>query len=330
MAKEKTLVVYCAGGAGTNIGKLIEEQTKLKLNNNDKTPFAKVIVNYIDTSESNVRHVDSENIYLFEGIDGSGSERTRNKDTINDSIPDIILKMPPGDLNIIINSSAGGSGSVIGPMIASHLLKKDELVICMTTVSSNTLKHLKNTVNVLSTYETIARTRNKVLPLLLCNNGIESETNVNATICNAVQMLSILFSGKLDRLDSADLEHWINYNKVTSHDVGAVLLDISFGEMKIDKSHDEVCAVATIANSAETNTKFTARLVEYQTVGILPGYDNDQFKDHCLHFALIDGPIQTAYENHMNGLKEAEQIASSRKRRVSIETSDADNDGMVF
>lgn len=326
---EKTIVVYAAGGTGIGIGHLIETQARMNLSKDDSTKFAKTVVHYIDTSESNVKFKGiASNVYLYDNIDGSGSDRTKNKDSISDSIRDILIKHPPGDLNIVINSTGGGSGSVIGPLIASQLLSDNQLVICMATQSYSSLKQLRNTVSVLSSYESIAAKRKKVLPILLCDNNIEGENNVNSTFCNAVNMLSILFSGEIERMDSADLEHWINFNKVTDNPVGAVLLDIAYDAGSIQKDHT-VCSVATLSNGPDSKTDFP-RMVEYQTVGFIRIANNEEFKNKAMHFALIDGPIQLAFETRDRELKEADRLTASRKTRKSIASSDSDDSGITY
>lgn len=326
---EKLISVYAVGGCGVNVGSMIEKQAQMNLSKSDNTKFAKIVVHYIDTSESNIKFRGiGDNVYLYDGVDGSGSDRTKNKDSIADSIRDILIKHPPGDLSIVINSTAGGSGSVIGPMIASQLLSEDKLVICMAAQTTGSLKQLRNTVNVLATYETIAVKRKKVLPLLLCNNSEEGESNVNATFCYSVELLSILFSGEIERMDSADLEHWINFNKVTDNAIGAVLLDITHDSKGIKKEH-VVCSVATLSNGNDPKTDFP-HMVEYQTVGFIKASNGEEFNGKALHFALIDGPIQQAHETRSKELADADRLTSSRKSRKSIADNAGDDLGMVF
>lgn len=326
---DKKVVVYACGGFGINIGHMVEAQAKLKVGKGDDTKFAEIVVHYIDTSESNTkfRQID-KNVYLYDHLDGSGSDRTKNKDSISDSILDILIKHPPGDLNIVVNSTSGGSGSVIGPMLMGQLLETGKLAIAMATQSAATLKQLKNTVSVLATYESIASRKKKVLPLLLCDNEQDGENNVNATVTNAVVMLSILFSGHIERMDSADLEHWVNFDRVTSHGTGAVLFDIIYNAGVIPKN-SVVCSVASLANGPETKTQFP-QLVEYQTVGFISGNDTEEFKHQALHFVLIDGPVQQAYEERKKQLQEAEQVVSSRKTRKPFVSEAADDGGMVY
>lgn len=320
-----TITVYACGGTGTNIGKLIEGDSQGDAA--DLTPFANLIVYYVDTSDSNLRKdLIGEKHYIFEDLDGSGSDRTRNKTDIADSVEEILLKLPPGDLSIVINSTGGGSGSVIGPLIASRLLQDEKLVICMATQVNDTVKRLTNTIKVLENYEAISKLRKKVLPLFLCDNSIDSESVVNATIRKAVQMLAILFSGKLDRLDSADLDNWINYNKVTSHEFGVALLDIT-RELSFSKDAT-ICSVASIVNSSDVGMK-TEKPLEYNAIGIIDN-NNEEFKGKALYFALLDGPIQRAYELRKSELEESNKIIKSRKSRQSIANSTSDNDGMVF
>lgn len=329
MTKKNIITIYACGGLGINIGHLIEAQSKLKNEDGDLTCFAEVEVVYIDTSESNTKFKNiDKNVYLYEGIDGSGSDRTKNKDTISDSIRDILVKHPPGDLSIILNSTAGGSGSVIGPMLASQLLTEDKLVICLTAQTTSTIKQLRNTVSVLSSYESISLKRKKVLPVLLCDNTAEGENNVDSIFCNTVNMLAILFSGNVERTDSADLDHWINFNKVTSHPVGAVYLDIGYDSSSIGKEN-VVCSVATLTNSTSSNTTFN-RLIEYQTIGFINSGNGDMFANKALHFSLIDGPIQAAYEERSKELNDAERLSSSRKARKSIASNNAGDDGISF
>ena len=329
MENNSTITVYACGGTGVNIGRIIEEQCNRDRAQDDDTPFANVEVYYIDTSDSNTKRIKTDNVYLFDGIDGSGSDRKRNKDIIENYVPDILQNMPPKDLSVVIHSTSGGSGSVIGPMLTSRLLKEKKATITAAVLTSETAIHLKNTVMVLGSFEGMGKARNRVLPVMLCNNSENGEANVNATISNAVQVLAILYSGKLDRLDSADLDNWINFNNVTSHEVGAVLLDITNKEIKLQKN-EEVCSVVTIVNDSSTNANFQS-VVEYQKVGIISS-NNQQFKDQALHFVLIDGAIQEAYKNHMTTLEEMNKQISSRPRRVSIanESNTEREDGIGF
>ncbi len=313
----KTLVVYACGGMGVNVGKLIEDQVKAKTAEGDNTKYANIVVNYIDTSEANTafRGV-KENLYLFEGMDGSGSMREKNIEVIAQSARDILLKHPPGDINMVIHSAGGGSGSTIGPMLASRLLADKKLVFCCTSQVGGMVTHLENTVDVLNNYEDIPKARRRFLPMLLCNNSVESESNVNNTIANAVQMLAILFSGSIERLDTADLDHWVNIDKITDHQPSVVLFDI-VSDLKSIPKDSNVHSVISLVDNIDTKFEF-GRAIEYQKVGIMSGGDNDEFKGKAIHFVLIDGPVQAAYAARKLELDEALRELAARKPRKTI------------
>ena len=307
---KNTITIYACGGSGLNIGQLVE--AKFASLAADIVPHSDIIVYYIDTSESNVRDKKVTNLYLFDGLDGSGGLRVSNKDEIADYVPDILAKFAPGDLSIVINSTSGGSGSVIGPMIASKLLEREKLVISVAIMSSESKNHLINTVDVLETLEGISVHNERVLPVILCDNNQSNEDSVNNTVFASVYSLSVLFSGGLLRLDSADLDNWINFNKVTSHPIGAVLLDIVSNDTSLEKN-DVICSIASIVKN---NNEVYKDFVEYKTTGIFNTGDKNSLNN--IHFALIDGPIQRAHKRHKEMLEEKISISSSRPKRTSI------------
>ncbi len=310
---KNTITIYACGGTGVNIGELIEKNfSSLEA---DIVPHANIVVHYVDTSESNVRDKKVTNLYLFDGLDGSGGLRTRNKDEIADYVPEILAKFAPGDLSIVINSASGGSGSVIGPMITSKLLEREKLVVNISVLSSESKIHLTNTVDVLETLEGISVHNKRVLPVILCDNSQNSEDNINNTVFASVYSLSVLFSGGLLRLDNADLDNWINFNKVTTHPIGAVLLDIVSNDTVLEKN-DIVCSVASIVKSINDIYK---DFVEYKTNGIFNSGDKNNLSN--IHFTLIDGPIQRAYKRHKEMVEEKSTISVSRPKRVSIASS---------
>ena len=94
------VMIYCAGGAGINAGKYF---TTFR----DTAPssgFADMQAVFIDTSVSNISiDIDEKDIYLVQGLDGSGKIRAENHKEISESIHDILLKHPPGDLNIVLS-----------------------------------------------------------------------------------------------------------------------------------------------------------------------------------------------------------------------------------
>lgn len=322
----KKIVVYCCGGTGVNIGKLIEKEVNGRLHAEDHTPSADIQIVNIDTSDSDLRtHKGKDNTYLFKGMDGSGSDRTMNKDEIEQAIPEILNRFRPGDLSIVINSCGGGSGSVIGPLLLVQLLAEAHPTIAIGIENTDTVTRLRNTVKVLNSYEGIAQSNERVIPTYLCDGSTESEANINSDIVLAVESLSILFSGEIDRLDSADLRNWINYNNVTKGAIGAMKLMI-FTDPKVISDDMTICSVVTLANSPDVKVKFP-RTMEYHPVGIL---ENAKTFQGALHFALVDGPIQETHAKRKAELADAERQVAARKPRQSIANVKNGGNGIDF
>lgn len=310
----KKIVVYCCGGTGVNIGKEIAKINQVRMHAGEYMPAAEVEVVNIDTSESDLRRMTNrDNTYLFRGMDGSGSERKMNAPEIEASIPEIINKFRPGDWNIVLNSCGGGSGSVIGPYLIEALLAEEKQTIAIGVVNADTVTRLRNSVRVLRSYEGVAVAAGRVLPVMLHHGDKESENNINSKIVADIKTLSILFSGEIDRLDSADLKNWLNFNNITAGEVGAVALKIITDPASVtDDMH--VCSVVSLANSVNAKVKFP-RAMEYHPVGIL---DEGEESQRVLHFALIDGEIQAEHDLRDSQLTDMERQVSARRPRVSI------------
>lgn len=90
-----TLSLYACGGTGINIAKMIREMD--------------IEINYIDTSSSNLKTVNSNNVFLVDGMDGAGKDRSATYEGFKDISEDVLLKHKPSEeLNIVIGSLSGG------------------------------------------------------------------------------------------------------------------------------------------------------------------------------------------------------------------------------
>ena len=90
-----SLSLYCCGGTGVNLGKAIRDPN--------------IAITFIDTSDSNLKTVKSGNVFLVEGMDGAGKNRSKTYQNFKDISEDVLLKFKPSDkLNVVVSSLAGG------------------------------------------------------------------------------------------------------------------------------------------------------------------------------------------------------------------------------
>ncbi|UKS72121.1 tubulin PhuZ [Klebsiella phage KpLz-2_45] len=204
MSSNNTVTIYGAGGAGIDI--------LTKLMRTDLSELANVKEAYVDGSRSNVseRSVqDPDKWYFLEGVDGAGKIRKTNYDVTNRSISDILFKLKPSDLNILIFSASGGSGSVIGPKLIEALYAQNKAVLVFLVGSTESGNTTENTMKTISSLRNIAIKNNQ-----FCNVCYESNENnlrnaeVDAIMIATIRAVLDLYSGKHHGLDSADVLTW--------------------------------------------------------------------------------------------------------------------------
>lgn len=286
------VVCYMAGGTAVNISKVLAEQFK-KL---DLAPAAQIEVVLIDTSDSNLVNGASDKIYLLKGLDGSGKLRAENHPAISRAILGILDAHQPGDLNIVVSSLGGGSGSVIAPALAGALLAQDKLVIGMGVTNTDSAIEVTNSVKTIKSYESIAKKIGKPIVLsLFKNSAADSFQKINEAIVSNIIMLSVLASRKNIGLDSADLRNWLYYNRVSKAPIKAMTLDITHSEsVELPEGAHPITTATLAREGASTRLNWTP---DYQCVGYVStdGEKKGNF-DKPLHFTVCDGELDQIFK----------------------------------
>lgn len=331
------VVVYAAGGTGINIAQMLSTITT----NNDIMADIKIVM--IDTSRANLSSAAMQkyDCYLLDGLDGSGKVRSENSDQIYQHVRDILQQHPPGDLNIMLSSAAGGSGSVIAPLLMSELLDREVPAVALTVGSVSSKLEAENSLKTLKSYEAIAVKRNAPVNMLYLQNSDKmprSEVDNNMTSC--ISYLAVLFSRRNHGLDSRDLHNWLRYNKVTSFEAQLSMMTILIREPG-DKSINEelsklgsVISVATLApDDASTDLEHQP---EYQTVGFLPSLDDNNLGPNVLagkaiRYVIFDGVKAQVVKELEKLLKSLAEKANARPPRSAIAMAgEADETGLVL
>lgn len=219
--------VFAAGGCGCNIGKILIKQ---EMTNRELTGFAEIDVAFLDTSASNLKGMSAEKVHCLEGMDGSGKKREANVDKIALHIKSILQRFNPMDLNVVVSSGSGGSGSVFTPLIVQELLSENKPTVVILVGSTDSIIEHRNTTRTLLSLEAMSQRTQKPLPVIyLENNSDKDRDEVNASVVKLIGYLSILFSRQNDELDSADLVNFLYYDRVSNWPNRMVYLDIQTG-----------------------------------------------------------------------------------------------------
>lgn len=322
------ITVYACGGGGVNIASFFEN-----VRGNPESGFADIQPVYIDTSKANLRgkNLDENNVYLIPGVvDGSGKFRKENAPEIKNAIPDILRMHKPGKLSIVISTGSGGSGSVIGPFLVSKLLEEGHMVAVATVGTLEDKTAIQNTIDLVKSYENISmNVRKRACAFMYYENshGVK-RSEVDKQLQNDVLRLSGLFSDQNLELDSADLKNWANYDKVTDFAPKLMALQITTSKA-IVSAKNTIVSVAILAKSPDDieNTE----VFPYSCTGYVDPVHTNFKLDAPVHFALLDGVVNSIYANLQDKKNSAADASRSSSRTVAsiVSKDESDDDSGV-
>lgn len=246
-----TMMIYGCGGTGSNIVSLIRP-------NDTHRSYCEVDTAFIDTSLANVQDnkIPADRFYHItrastgEVLDGSGRLRGANPEDIIAHVPAILNQFPPADVNIVVGSGGGGSGSVIAPAIADELLRQGKIVIPVTIGSSATRQDVNNTTDTLRSYFLSSQSAEAPLPMIFVENSPKATRGeINNNVLAVISRLALLFSRAHKGLDSKDLEHFLQYTK-TAKFLQPAAAFIAIGRSKDDLMNQ--ARVLTMGTGKET------------------------------------------------------------------------------
>ena len=307
------VVIYGCGGAGLNQARKFED-----LYNQAAPGYANIMPVYIDTSDSNniKDPAIAERAYRYEKIEGSGGLRKENVELISDSVNEILKMHRPGDLNIVISSLSGGSGSVIAPCLVSELLARNLNVVVIGIGSSETEIRITNSINTIKSYAAIAEDAQKPIVMSLHNNTPKTpRVTVDDSIFKVILRLAVLFSGANAELDAKDLENWLAFNRVTRFPTG--LYTLAFVTSDDAKDYNNVfdgevvvSEASLFPEDADTSTTFGGA---YNCYGFVHKDNQADIRlDYPMGFVITDGRVIKT----MEALQQAKDVFDERMAAV--------------
>lgn len=185
------------GGAGTNlISKFNHPEISL----------------IIDTSYSNYNEsIDIPFLIVKDANNGSGKLRSANYHQIQNFLASKIASDKDlfGDINVLVFSSSGGSGAVIGPLLMKELNRVKKNVIVITILDSLSQIDILNGLNTLKSIENITIKDKIYLPISIFDNK-KTRASVDLGINKELHELKRLFLSKAREIDSSDKINWTN------------------------------------------------------------------------------------------------------------------------
>lgn len=294
--KLNTINLYGCGGSGVNLVAPFIEGDVLSGNN-----FAEVRAVCIDTSTSNLINRSDEvrsrafyQIKLSKDDEGSGKVRAENASDITRQVPNILTTYAPADLNIVVCSAAGGSGSVIAPLLHAELVRQGHAVISLVVTDEGSTREMINTSNTLLSYDSLAKKQSTPFVVgLFSNDLLGGRQHTNRELTGAIASLASLFSGKNLELDMTDLKNFINFMKGSRNPnvgAGVAQLDIFYGNDEKLATLSPV-SVAMLHPSEEDRERMKGKfMVEYIAEGFYP--DNTNITETTVHVISYNNIIE--------------------------------------
>ncbi|YP_009212860.1 tubulin PhuZ [Ralstonia phage RSL2] len=318
------LRIYACGGAGIGIGKYFElERGK------QNAGYAELDPVYMDTSTASTFGVPAEHFYQLPNANGSGGKRRHNGAEIVKYTGEMLQRFPLAEHNIVIHSATGGSGSVMGPSIASEALAQGKSVIVFCIGGDDTKNFIENCIGTLESYEGIVETREKPIVLQFLQNGVDGTIEeVDSKVHLAIACLTALYSGQNKNLDYRDLYNWQHFDEVTTYAPQVGVLSIH--QEKLVLGDVNLISVATL-NKDLNNTKLD-RPVEFQRVGVPVNADTERDLKFPLHFAIADGFLDGVIKKLREQVADYEKREGARvvKNKLSDGSTKKASNGLVF
>lgn len=286
--KPSSVALYGLGGTGINI-----VAPFIKSNGIVDPGFAELTTYFVDTSRSNLRKANLSGpnveslLYVIPGVDGSGKDRAENIGPIKERVQEILLKLKPKELNILVHSGSGGSGGVMGNVLAREIMDRGLDVIVLMVGSTDSKKELTNTLATLTTYERFVGALGRPIVVDYRQNDKDGSIGeVDKLLHQSIILLASFFSNQNDGMDSKDLKNWLNYPKVTSFDPAMVKLSF-FSKDPMLGREDHLLALATLSDGVVPTTPPIP--VEYQAIGHIPDVVKDAQFQIPTHAGLVHG-----------------------------------------
>lgn len=299
--------LFACGGCGTNVAKQISDLD--------------IEINYIDTSNSNLKGIKSDNIFILENIDGAGKDRSKTYEHFKDIASDVLIKFKPSSsLNVIISSLSGGSGSIIAPLITKELISQGHNTIVIGIDSKHSVKELDNTIKTLKTYQSISAGLKKAISLFYIENTNRKDSDNRAIWF--INLLSLLVNKQhTEEFDITDLSNFINFDRVTNNSPTVSIIEVNENEVITPEKNTTI--VGSILLTTNKYSSIKPVIPEYQSTCIVI---DPQYKNEDIRVDNILGKLSVIVDNLDRELKELHDNKKINKfKELEVQGSNSDN-----
>ena len=241
----------------------------------------------MDTSHANVKD-DQEVISLSRKNEGGGKIRSINATEIDENI--YALNDIYYDINILLYSTSGASGSVIGPLLNKYINSHGKKVVNCIVISDDSEKEIQNTLNTIKSLDSIAKRENIFMPIILFHNTNKyTQKELNLAIMSQITDIYNFFSTSVLEIDKTD-----RLNFLSDDENGCGLRPMNLTRTSPNAKHKKVLKDIIICNSMNDKKNEVILLHSYMGIGYIKDdehiYPVPNFEEN------LDISIKTKYE----------------------------------
>lgn len=242
---EVSVTLVGCGGCGINLSRPFKDN-----------PNSSVL--FFDTSMTNSR--PGEYVNIVTNGSGSGSNRATNAKDIESSIPKLTEEeLGNSDVAVVLFSLAGGSGSVIAPLLIREYARRNRRVIGVCIADTSYSVGAKNTLNTLKTLTAVAKNNDLYLPMVILSNDLSTTRGaVDTSAILILEKIIKILSTEVYEVDRNDRLNWINPKTLIGSNAGLKLMTFYQEDSKINdalvmgtNSTEMVDALLVLQNSPD-------------------------------------------------------------------------------
>lgn len=224
---------------------------------------------YIDTSASEEILLGKEDhltVITTPHQGGSGGNSATNIGEIRTQVPSIVDGLDhTNTINVVVFSSAGGSGRAIAYMAMEELLKRGMSVVAFISVSGNDLNRAKNSSKTLIAINNLAMQYKVSLPIHMYQTD-DGFAKPNSNMVKDISAFLGIFGEDIISLDFMDRKNALNPMGIDGYDKPGILVGTMITNAEWKGEPPVVCV--TLALSGETDD--IGSKATYIIAGILP------------------------------------------------------------
>lgn len=314
------IAFICAGAFGIKSGTRIH-------------PVASAGITFIDTSDTNLTEdFDQSKVYRIPvPVDpdarvtrgGAGQDRRRTAKYVMPHIQPILEQVGQADFYVLLFSASGGSGSVIGPLLARELLRQDQSFIAITLGEDTTTKYLQNSIDTLKSLENISLSANKPIVMSYFQNrpGVPQRV-IDEEVQEVVDAVSALVCQHNADLDESDIHNLLNFNNVTSFGAQLACMTITDNRRTAMSVPEPITVVSLFANRDDYDVPGTPHYHKagYPQEPLVANYDQLHFVVNTITVEEIQKGLDTAQvaqQQHHSTYRHRKALVNTRDDNVS-------------